>query len=206
MITVLEHPLVHSDLKILRDKHTQTPAFREAVNRIAMHLAVSVTEEIPVVEVNVETPLETTIAYEVTDKIVLIPIIRAGMGLLAPFQQLIPNSYTGYIGLRRNETTFEAEEYFFSLPKIDEDTTVIILEVMLATGGSIVNTINRLILEGASKIIVASIISAPEGVEKIMTEFPEVNIYTAALDRELNNLKYILPGLGDAGDRLNGTV
>ncbi len=206
MITVLEHPLIHNDLKILRDKSTQTPAFREAVNRIALHLAVAVTEDIPVSEVNVDTPLETTIAYEITEKIVLIPIIRAGMGLLAPFQQIIPNSSSGYIGLKRNELTFEAEEYFFSIPKIDDDTTIIILEIMLATGGSIVNTINRLLLEGASKIIIASVIAAPEGVEKIMTEFPEVNIYTAALDRELNNLKYIMPGLGDAGDRLNGTV
>ena len=206
MITVLEHPLIHNDLKILRDKNTATPQFRDAVNRIATHLAIAVTEDILVEEIQVETPLETTTAFQTKDKIVLIPIIRAGMGLLAPFQQVIPESSTGYIGLKRNETTFEAEEYFFSLPKIDDDTTIIILEVMLATGGSISNTINRLLLEGASKIIIAAIISAPEGVEKIMTEFPDVNIYTAALDRELNNLKYILPGLGDAGDRLNGTV
>ncbi len=205
MITVLEHPLLLNDLRILRDKNTSTELFRGAVNRISLHLAIAVTEELPIVEVEINTPMEKTIAHKLEEKIILLPIIRAGMGLLEPFQVIIPQSSTGYIGLKRNEFTFEAEEYYYSMPKIDENTTVIILEVMLATGGSVANTINRLLLEGASKIIVAAIISAPEGIEKLLTEFPNVKIYTATLDRELDRNKYILPGLGDAGDRLNGT-
>jgi uracil phosphoribosyltransferase len=206
MIKILDHPLVNKDLTILRNRNTNSADFRAAISRICYHLAIEVTKFIDINEIKVETPLEITEGYELNSHVILMPIIRAGLGLLDGFTHIIPEASIGYIGIKRDEDTFQPVEYHFSLPNVKENTIVIILEVMLATGGSIANTITRLQLEGVSDIIVAAIIAAPEGVERLITEYPDLKIITAVLDRELNENKYILPGLGDAGDRINGTA
>lgn len=206
MIKVLEHPLVSADITILRDCNTLPENFRAAVNRISVHLAFECFKELELVEFEVQTPLESTTGYKVASKVLIIPIMRAGLGLLDSFLSVYPKCKIGYIAMRRNETTFRSEEFYYSIPEITADTKVIILEVMLATGGSIASALSNLQLgSNASNITVVSIISAPEGIERIRAEYPTVKIITAVMDRELNNRKYILPGLGDAGDRINDT-
>jgi uracil phosphoribosyltransferase len=204
MIEILSHPLVQKDLTILRDVNSGTEAFRNATFRIGLHLAIASTANLNIEPVQVRTPMELTTGAEIKGKVVIIPILRAGLGLVSAFQTVYPDSILGYIGLRRNEVTFQAEEYYYSMPKIMPDDKVIILEIMLATGGSTSSALSKLQLEGISDMTLATIISAPEGIERIRTEFPKVKIITAALDRELNDKKYILPGLGDAGDRFSG--
>lgn len=205
MIQILQHPIIQSELTKLRDKRTTSELFRRAVENIASCMAYEVLKKLPTREIEVETPLETTKGVEISTKVVFIPILRAGLGLLHPFLNLYPQAEVGYIGIKRNETTFTGEEYYFNIPEILPDTPIYLLEIMLATGGSLLSAISRLKLEGANNINIISIISAPEGIEKIMSEYPEIPIYTASIDRGLNNQKYIIPGLGDAGDRLNGT-
>jgi uracil phosphoribosyltransferase len=206
MIQILQHPIIQSELTKLRDKRTTSELFRRAVENIASCMAYEVLKKLPTREIEVETPLETTTGVEISTKVVFIPILRAGLGLLHPFLNLYPQAEVGYIGIKRNETTFTGEEYYFNIPDILPDTPIYLLEIMLATGGSLLSAISRLKLEGANNINIISIISAPEGIEKIMSEYPEIPIYTASIDRGLNNQKYIIPGLGDAGDRLNGTL
>lgn len=204
MIQILNHPLVQNDIRILRDENSSTEAFRNATFRIGLHLAIASTDSLSTEIVEVRTPMELTDAVKIKGKVVIIPILRAGLGLVNAFQSVYPDCVIGYIGLRRNEVTFEPEEYYFSMPEISADDKVIILEIMLATGGSTTSALNRLQLEGVSDITIVSIISAPEGIEKIITEFPKARVISATLDRELNEKKYILPGLGDAGDRFSG--
>lgn len=204
MIEVLQHPLVQKDLTILRDKNSNTEQFRNAAYRIGLHLAVESTKNLELKPKEVETPMEFTEGSEIDGKVIVIPVLRAGLGLINAFQAVYPDCVIGYIGLRRNETTFTAEEYYYSMPEINDNDKVIVLEIMLATGGSTASALAKLQLEGISNITLVSIISVPEGIEKIRTEYPNVNIITAALDRELNHKKYILPGLGDAGDRFSG--
>jgi uracil phosphoribosyltransferase len=205
MIKVLEHPVAQHYLATLRNKETGISEFRNAVSKISNILAVESFARLQTKAISVETPMEVTSCRVVSDHIVLMPILRAGMGLHQAFIDVFDHAETGFMGLKRNEETIEAEEYHFSLPEVGENTKVFILEVMLATGGSVATTISRLLLEGVQDITVVSIISAPEGIERIMTEFPEVNIFTAALDAGLDKNSYIVPGLGDAGDRLTGT-
>ncbi len=204
MIKILEHPLVQNDLRILRDSNTNTEQFRNASHRIGLHLAIESTKELLCEEITVQTPLESTNAIKIKGKLIIIPIIRAGIGLLSAFQEIYPNAIFGYVGMRRNEKTFLAEEYYYSIPQIEPDDKIIILEMMIATGISTCTALNKLQLDGISNVTIVSIISAPEGIEKIRTEFPDTKIITAVLDRELNENKYILPGLGDAGDRFSG--
>ena len=204
MIEILSHPLVQKDLTILRDVKSGSEAFRNATFRIGLHLAIASTTSLNIQPVEVRTPMELTTGVEIKGKVVIIPILRAGLGLVNAFQTVYPDCTIGYIGLRRNEKTFEAEEYYYSMPEISQYDKVIILEIMLATGGSTSSALSKLQLEGISDMTLATIISAPEGIERIRTEFPKVKIISAALDRELNEKKYILPGLGDAGDRFSG--
>jgi uracil phosphoribosyltransferase len=206
MIIVLDHPLVSADITTLRDGNTLPEIFRAAVNRIGVHLAIECFKELDLDEFDVETPLETTTGYKITSNILIIPILRAGLALLDSFLNVYPKCKIGYIAMKRNEQTFKSQEYYYSIPEINAGTKVIILEVMLATGGSVTSALSNLQLErNASDITVVSLISAPEGIEKIRAEYPSVKIITAVMDRELNDRKYILPGLGDAGDRINGT-
>jgi uracil phosphoribosyltransferase len=204
MITILQHPLIENDIRILRDANTGTEQFRNAIFRIGLHLAIESTKNLNVTEVDVQTPLEITSGIKIDGKLIIIPVLRAGLALVNSFQQIYPECVLGYIGLRRNEETFAAEEYYYNMPPVNTDDKVIVLEIMLATGGSTCSALSKLQLEGISNITVVSVISAPEGIEKIRTEFPNVRIFSAVLDRELNDKKYILPGLGDAGDRYSG--
>lgn len=203
MIKILDHPLIKKDLTIIRDKNTKGADFRAALSRIGSMLAFEVTYNIELNSKQINTPMEKTDGYDLKNDIILLPVMRAGLGLMSSFQDIIPEAKIGLIGLKRNEDNFKASEYYYNMPPT-KMPFIIILEIMIATGGSTCDTIARLQLEGYKKINVVSVISAPEGLEKINTDFPEVDIVSAAMDRELNEKKYILPGLGDAGDRFCG--
>jgi len=204
MLTVLNHPLVQHDLTLLRDETTDSPGFRAAANRISRHLAVAATQQLAVVTTTVRTPLEETTGFQTSEPIVLVPVLRAGIAMLAPFSEMIPQAAIGYLGLRRNEETLEPEEYMFSFPKTSEQATVLLLDPMLATGGSMCASIRHILKEGVGKITAVSIIAAPEGIARVHKEFPNIPVVTAAVDRQLNDIGFILPGLGDAGDRFHG--
>lgn len=204
MIQLIKHPVVEHNLTVLRDKNTGNAGFRHSANVIAHFLALEAFSDLPLVEKNVETPLEKYQGKEIISDIVLVPVLRAGLALLDAFTFIMPSAKISFIGLSRDEKDFSINEYYFSAPNFVEQTRFIILEMMIATGSSVISAINRLQLEGASNFTVCSIIAAPEGVENILTNYPDVKIITAALDRELNYKKYILPGLGDAGDRWCG--
>jgi uracil phosphoribosyltransferase len=206
MITVLEHPLVKRDITILRDKRTSSPDFRAAMRRIGAMLAAEASKYAPLKTFPVETPLETTEGYALASDIVLLPVLRAGAGLVEPFLDVIPEAKLGYMGLRRNEHTLANEEYYFNAPVLEPSSLVLLLDPMLATGGSICSSVERIKNKGTQSIIVISVIAAPEGVKRVLEEHPGIRIITATLDRCLNDVGYILPGLGDAGDRYHGTV
>lgn len=205
-LRLIEHPLVKRDLAIIRDKNTTTENFREAVKRISNILAAEISVNFRTTEIEIETPLEKTIGHKLLQEVVLVPVLRAGLGMVNGFLELIPDAKVGHIGLQRNEETLEPFEYYYKTPKNISEAFVIILDPMLATGGSASEAIKFLKQRSASKIIFACIVSAPEGVAKLQHDHPDVTIFTAALDRKLNNKGYILPGLGDAGDRTFGTL
>ncbi len=207
MVTVLEHPLVQRDITILRDKLTNTQEFRAAMRRIGRVLACEAAKHIEVRKVTVETPLEMTEGYKLANDVVLLPVLRAGNGLVEPFTDVIPDAKVGYIGLRRNEETLQTEEYYYNVPELHTASLVIILDPMLATGGSICTTLDKMFHSSATrKCVVVSVIAAPEGIQRIVANHPNVPVVTASLDRCLNDVGYILPGLGDAGDRYHGTM
>ncbi|MCX8104291.1 MAG: uracil phosphoribosyltransferase [Ignavibacterium album] len=205
-IHIVEHPLIKKDLTILRDKTTQSEIFRSALQRISVLLASEISKNISLEQIEVETPLEKTIGHKLKRQIVLVPVLRAGLGMVNGFLELIPDSKVGHIGLQRNEETLEPIEYYFKTPSELEKSDVILLDPMLATGGSASGAITYLKNRGAQTIYFACIVAAPKGVQRINSDHPEVKIYSASLDRELNNKGYILPGLGDAGDRTFGTL
>ncbi len=200
-----EHPLIHHNLSILRNKNTTPPDFRKALYRISVFLAAEATRTLPKESAIVETPMEKTTEMIVNCDVVILPILRAGDFMLPAFLELIPAARVGYIGLKRNEKTLKPEEYYYSNLEYKPDSTVFILDTMIATGGTVCAALAKLQLENVQDITVLSVIAAPEGVEKIMAEFPKVDILTASLDREVDENGYILPGLGDSGDRLCGT-
>lgn len=203
---IVNHPLIKKDLTILRDVNTTTELFRSAVNRISNILCVEVSKNIPLIEKEIETPLEKTIGFELSKQIVLIPILRAGLGMVNGFLELIPNAKVGHIGLQRNEKTLEPIEYYFKTPQELETSEVILLDPMLATGGSAVEAIKYVKKRGVKNLYFVSIVAAPIGIEKVQKHHPDVKIIAAVLDRQLNDKGYILPGLGDAGDRTFGTL
>lgn len=203
---IVDHPLIKKDLTILRDKNTQPEIFRSALQRISNLLAAEISKNISLEETEIETPLEKTVGYKLKKQIVLVPVLRAGLGMVNGFLELIPDSKVGHIGLQRNEETLEPIEYYFKTPSELEKSDVILLDPMLATGGSASGAITYLKRKGALTIYFACIVAAPKGVERINSDHPDVKIYSASLDRELNNKGYILPGLGDAGDRTFGTL
>ncbi|WP_290664718.1 uracil phosphoribosyltransferase [Ignavibacterium sp.] len=203
---IVDHPLIKKDLTILRDKNTQPEIFRSALQRISNLLAAEISKNISLEESEVETPLEKTAGYKLKKQIVLVPVLRAGLGMVNGFLELIPDSKVGHIGLQRNEETLEPIEYYFKTPSELEKSDVILLDPMLATGGSASGAITYLKNKGALTIYFACIVAAPKGVQRINSDHPDVKIYSASLDRELNNKGYILPGLGDAGDRTFGTL
>lgn len=202
----LKHPLIEHKLSILRDKHTGTKEFRELAKEIAMFLCYEAMKDATLEEVEIETPIEKMKIGKLNeDKYAFVPILRAGMGMLDGVITVIPNAKIGHIGMYRDETTFEPVNYFFKVPKDIENREVIILDPMLATGGSAIDAIDLLKSKGVKKIKFLSIIAAPEGITRVEEKHPDVQIYCGAIDKYLNENKYIVPGLGDAGDRIFGT-
>jgi uracil phosphoribosyltransferase len=205
-LTVIDHPLVQHKVALLRDKGTNTRDFKELVAELGMLLAYEATRELPTAEITVETPLEKTKGRQVDGKnLILVPILRAGLGFVDGITRLIPTARVGHVGLYRDHDTLEPHQYYFKLPPAGPASRWLLLDPMLATGGSAVAAVQKLKEAGAKDIRFLCLVAAPEGVQALTTAHPDIRIYAAALDRQLNDVGYILPGLGDAGDRLFGT-
>ncbi|MEI9962954.1 MAG: uracil phosphoribosyltransferase [Limisphaerales bacterium] len=204
-VTVITHPLVQHNLTRLRDKHTQPQEFRRLLGEISALMLYEATRSFAVKKVSVETPLASANGFQLEREVVLVPVLRAGLGMLDSILQLIPHARVGFIGLKREETTLRAMFYHKSLPKNLGRFEVVMIDPMLATGGSSVAAIDLLIEQGAKHIRVVNLVAAPEGIRTVQKSHPRVPIFTAAVDKKLNEKGYIVPGLGDAGDRLFGT-
>ena len=203
---IVDHPLIKHKLSILRDKNTISKEFRELTSEITSLLLYQATKELTLSSYNIETPITETIGYKIKlDNIVMLPILRAGLGMVKGAQDLMPNARIGYIGMERDHKTHQPADYYFKIPKVTDSMVFIVLDPMLATGGTMIAAIDRLKDLGAKNIVSICIISSPEGMNEICNHHQDVKIYTGALDKKLNNNKYIVPGLGDAGDRLYGT-
>ncbi len=205
MLTVLEHPLITHKLSIMRDEKTGTKDFRESLDEIAELMAYEVCRDLPVKEIEVTTPIAKTKGVQISKEVVIVPILRAGIGLLDGIRRLVPTAKVGFIGLYRDEETLQPVEYFAKFPKALEDAVVLVVDPMLATGGSAVDAIKLVKDRGAKNIKLVCLVGAPEGVKAMEENHPDVDIYLAALDEKLNENGYIVPGLGDAGDRIFGT-
>jgi uracil phosphoribosyltransferase len=206
MVTEVDHPLVQHKLGLLRDKETDTQLFRQLVNELTLLLTYEATKDLAIEEVEVETPLERTSAKCIPGKKVAVcPILRAGMGMLDGVLSLIPVARVGFIGLYRNEETLEPVEYYVKLPADIAERDVILLDPMLATGNSTAAAVKIVKDAGASSVRLIALIAAPEGIAHITADHPDVHIVVASIDSHLNEKGYIVPGLGDAGDRLYGT-
>ena len=205
-LAVVRHPLVQHKLTILRDRATPKKIFKELVDEIAMLMAYEATSDLPLEAAPVETPLERTSGWRVSGKkLTLVPILRAGLGMVEGILRLVPSARVGHIGLYRDHDTLEPVDYYFKVPGDVAERQFFVLDPMLATGGSAVSAVGSLKRAGAERITFISLVAAPEGVRRLAAAHPDVPVYVAALDRELNEQGYILPGLGDAGDRLFGT-
>lgn len=205
---VIEHPLVQHKLTMIRDKNVGTKFFRETVKEISTLIAYEVSKNMPLKEVEIETPICKTTRKELAGKkVAIVPILRAGLGMVEGFTDLIPAAKIGFIGMYRDEETLKPHEYFVKLPSDVSERQLFVVDPMLATGGSAVDAIGALKKRGCEEknIKFACLVAAPEGVKAIQAAYPDVDIYTAALDERLNEQGYIVPGLGDAGDRLFGT-
>ena len=203
-IEVVQHPLVKHILTRLRDASTEPAQFRALARQLTLLLAVEATRDLPVREHTVQTPLETTQGHSLAQPIVAVPILRAGLGMLEAITELFTEVRVGYIGLERDETTAVARAYYCKLPPIGT-SRVLLLDPMLATGGSAAQAVEVLLKAGAQDIVHVCVVAAPEGVRLLNERFPQVRIVAASIDRGLNDRKFILPGLGDFGDRLYGT-
>jgi uracil phosphoribosyltransferase len=203
-VTIVDHPLADHLILALRDRNTSPATFRTLTKRLTTVLTLEATRDLPVRPRTVMTPLEETAGRSLARPLVAVPILRAGLGMLDAVVELFPEVRVGYIGLERDEATFQASEYYAKLPKLD-DASTFVLDPMLATGGSASAAIESVKQAGASFVRMVSVVAAPEGIEVLERHHPDVHIFTAARDRELNENAYILPGLGDFGDRLFGT-
>ena len=201
---LLQHPLGAHVLTHLRDKTTKPALFRTLSNQIALLLALEATRDLATEEKKIETPMEPMSGRVLAKPLVIVPILRAGLGMLQPFHDIFPDVSVGYVGLERDHTTAVARSYYCKLPPL-AGTRVIVVDPMLATGGSAVQAVNVVKAAGGTEIVFVCIVAAPEGVAAMQSAHPEVPIHAGALDRALNSRKYILPGLGDFGDRLYGT-
>jgi uracil phosphoribosyltransferase len=205
-LTVIGHPLVRHKLAVLRDTDTSKKKFKELVDEIAMLMAYEVTKDLPLQAVEIDTPLERTTEMKLAGKkLTVVPILRAGLGMVDGVVRLIPSARVGHIGLFRDHDTLQPVDYYFKIPPEPEARDFILLDPMLATGGSASAATSSLKRSGATRVRFVCLVAAPEGVQRMLDDHPDVHVYAAALDRELNELGYILPGLGDAGDRLFGT-
>ena len=205
-VHVFDHPLIQHKLSVLRDKNTSVKEFREIISEISMLMCYEATRDLPVEEIQVETPVDTATCYQIAGKkLAIVPILRAGLGMVDGMVTLMPNVKVGHIGLFRDPETLEPVKYYFKMPQDISERDVIVVDPMLATGGSAVAAVTFLKEAGARHIKLIDIIAAPEGVEAMQKAHPDVDIYVAALDDHLNDHGYIVPGLGDAGDRIFGT-
>ena len=204
-VTITNHPLIQHKMSMLRDKNTSTKEFRELVNEITKLLTYEATRELPVEDTTVETPVAEAQCKKITKDIVVVPILRAGLGMVDGFHDLIPSSKIGHIGLYRDPDTLTPVEYYCKVPKNLEESKVFLLDPMLATGKTAEAAIEFLKERGAKDVTMLCVIAAPEGVKTVQKAFDDVDVYTAAYDVKLNEKGYIVPGLGDAGDRIFGT-
>lgn len=205
-VTIMNHPLIQHKISRLRDKTTGTNEFRTLVSEIAMLMGFEALRDLPTELVEIETPIETTMQPMIAGKkMAIVPILRAGLGMVDGVLNLVPSAKIGHIGLYRDPETHEPHEYYCKLPEPIEQRTILVVDPMLATGGSGADAITMIKQHGGKNIKFMCIIAAPEGLERLHKEHPEVQIYVGALDRQLNENAYICPGLGDAGDRIFGT-
>jgi uracil phosphoribosyltransferase len=205
-VTVIDHPVVSRDISILRDKNTKTNEFRMAIGRIATILAYFALKDLPLRQTEIETPTTKTRGFEIDTNIVIVPILRAGLSLVDAIINFVPDASVGHLGMYRDETTHEPVDYYSNLPSGIDKAMTLVVDPMLATGGSADDAIGFLKKQGAKNIRFISLISAPEGLERISRKYPDVTIITAAVDEKLNDDAFIVPGLGDAGDRYFGTT
>lgn len=205
-VHVFDHPLIQHKLSFIRDIKTSSKDFRELTNEVAMLMAYEITREMELEDVAVTTPIQTTTCKRLAGKkVVFVPILRAGLGMVDGMLRLLPSARVGHVGLYRDPETLEAHKYYMKLPSEPEQRDFIVVDPMLATGGSAISAIDMLKEEGAKQIKFMCLIAAPEGVKALQDAHPDVEIYIAALDEKLNDHSYIVPGLGDAGDRIFGT-
>lgn len=203
---LVEHPLSQQKLAVLRDVETRQREFRQAMRELALILVSEATRKMPTSAVQVQTPLAATEVHEISEPVCLVPVLRAGLGMLDGALALLPEATVGFVGLFRDEKTAEPVEYYVNLPRDLEQYLVLILDPMLATGGSISATLAKVKEYGARWIACLHAVAAVQGIERVMKDHPEVDLYVAAVDPELNQAAFIVPGLGDAGDRLYGTL
>lgn len=205
-LTVVEHPVLADRLTVLRDRNTDWPSFRHALYECSAILAVEVARRLPLVETEIETPLESTKGQRLSEQVVVVPVLRAGLGMVDGFLRLLPDARVGHLGMARDEHAHKPVDYYSRLPPGLSESYVYVLDPMLATGGSAVNALQHLREAGARQLGLVCLVSAPEGIEAVASAHPEVHIWTAAVDRGLDENAYIRPGLGDAGDRVFGTL
>jgi uracil phosphoribosyltransferase len=204
-LTIIDHPLIKRDLTVLRDRETDNHLFRTTLRRTASVMAFEVTRDLKLSTSRVRTPLEMTKGYSLADDIVIVPVLRAGLGLVEGFLDFLPEARVGHVGLYRNEQTLEPVDYYSKFPSSLSRSLVLLLDPMLATGGSGSAALSFLKEKGARKIRFVTLLAAPAGVRRVAAAHPDVRIFSCVLDRRLNARGYILPGLGDAGDRIFGT-
>ena len=204
-VTVLNHPLIDHKMSQVRDKNTNTKAFRETVSEIGALITYEITRDFKTTPKTIETPMATTTAYELEKPIVIVPILRAGLGMVDGIHNIIPNAKIGHIGLYRDEETLEPKAYYQKFPKTITQSVVLVVDPMLATGGSASYAIDVLKKQGVEDIRYVGLVGCPEGIQRLQNDHPDVSIYLAALDEKLDENGYIVPGLGDCGDRLFGT-
>ena len=205
-VTVVDHPLLRRDLAILRDKNTPHSVFRKTISDAAAILAYEAMRDLELREIEIETPLEVTQGHQIAREVIVVPILRAGLGLVDGFVRFVAEARIGHLGMRRDEETHRPVGYYRSIPTGIENASVYVVDPMLATGGSASRAISDLKKEGARRFKFVCLVAAPEGVEKLNRDHPDVPIITATLDRELDENAFIRPGLGDAGDRIFGTT
>jgi len=204
-LTIIRHPLVQRDVTLLRDRRTPSNQFRAILRRTSTMMAYEVSRELPLKKISIRTPLATTSGAVLSRSVVLVPILRAGLGLVGGFVEVLPDARVGHIGLYRDEQSLKPVDYYFKVPRSVRDAMVFLLDPMLATGGSSSAALTYLKKRGAKTIVFVTLVASPEGVRLIQRDHPDVKMFTCALDKKLNSRGYIVPGLGDAGDRVFGT-